>query len=256
MVDPVSDFELDAFVDNQLDMARRVEVEDFLSRNPAVAARVMADLRINDQVRLLQRRNAPPPTMTAAASAAVRKLERSLVRAWWTRGLIRGGIAAALIGLGWLGSVQLGPTIIQETEASPRIPSFVDEAVSAHHVSMLRAAMPSQEEDPDYNPAEIRAVTSITVPKVPGDWRVLDVQVFPSKAGSSIEMVVSVPGDIVLSIFAVRAPAPGQSVPRHVQQAGKNVFWWYQGEVAYALTGDVDPDTLEDLALNLVDGLH
>ena len=42
---PVTDTDLDAYVDDQLDVTRRIEVEAFLSTRPETAARVMSDLR-------------------------------------------------------------------------------------------------------------------------------------------------------------------------------------------------------------------
>ncbi|RUU56499.1 anti-sigma factor, partial [Mesorhizobium sp. M7A.T.Ca.TU.009.01.1.1] len=48
-VDPVTDIDLDAYVDDQVDVTRRIEVEAFLSARPEAAARVMSDLRTRDE---------------------------------------------------------------------------------------------------------------------------------------------------------------------------------------------------------------
>ncbi|PLU24301.1 Fis family transcriptional regulator, partial [Sinorhizobium medicae] len=50
--DPILEADLDAYVDDQLDVARRIEVEAYLSAHPNVAARVMSDLRTRDELRL------------------------------------------------------------------------------------------------------------------------------------------------------------------------------------------------------------
>ncbi|RWC52435.1 MAG: anti-sigma factor, partial [Mesorhizobium sp.] len=52
MLDPVTDADLDAYVDDQMEVARRIEVEAFLSTQPEVAARVMSDLRTRDELRV------------------------------------------------------------------------------------------------------------------------------------------------------------------------------------------------------------
>ena len=44
MTDPITETDLHAFIDGQLDVARRIEVEDYLAKHPDAAARVMADL--------------------------------------------------------------------------------------------------------------------------------------------------------------------------------------------------------------------
>ena len=44
MSDPITEADLLAYIDDQLDPARRIEVEEYLARDPDAAARVMADL--------------------------------------------------------------------------------------------------------------------------------------------------------------------------------------------------------------------
>ena len=76
--DPVVEADLDAYVDDQLAAARRIEVEAYLSTRPEEAARVMADLRLRDELRLAA---APPPIAASpATAAAARRLQRGLSR--------------------------------------------------------------------------------------------------------------------------------------------------------------------------------
>ena len=78
MIDPVTEADFDAYVDDQLDVARRIEIEAYLSTRPAVAARVMSDLRTRDELRLAL---AGPKGMTRqGTSDAARRLERGLAR--------------------------------------------------------------------------------------------------------------------------------------------------------------------------------
>ena len=51
-IDVVTDADLDAYVDDQLDASRCIEVEAYLSNKPDAAARVMSDLRTRDELRL------------------------------------------------------------------------------------------------------------------------------------------------------------------------------------------------------------
>ncbi|MCP6559629.1 zf-HC2 domain-containing protein, partial [Klebsiella pneumoniae] len=48
MMDPITEHDLNAYVDGQLDLARRIEVEGHLAARPDIAAQVMADLRTRD----------------------------------------------------------------------------------------------------------------------------------------------------------------------------------------------------------------
>src|SRR5690606_16887931 len=70
--------ELAAYVDEQLDVSRRIEIEHWLSQHPADAARVMTDLRMRDELRLAVAGQGSPSTMDV--SHLGRKLQRSLDR--------------------------------------------------------------------------------------------------------------------------------------------------------------------------------
>jgi anti-sigma factor RsiW len=71
--DPILESDLNAYVDDQLDVGRRIEVEAYLSENPVVAAQVMADLRVRDELRLALA--GPPRGAPAGTREAARLLE-------------------------------------------------------------------------------------------------------------------------------------------------------------------------------------
>src|SRR5919206_1334696 len=107
--DDITPADLEAYVDGQLDPARRIVVEGHLERHPEAAARAMEGLRQRDEIRLfLASDPGPPPPATAA-------LARRLGRALRLRELVppvRGGLlAAGLVALGWFGHAGLGPLL-------------------------------------------------------------------------------------------------------------------------------------------------
>ncbi|TXN50239.1 anti-sigma factor, partial [Methylobacterium sp. WL18] len=51
MMDPITDDDLIAFVDGQIDPMRRLDVEAHLAAHPGAAAQVMADLHDRDALR-------------------------------------------------------------------------------------------------------------------------------------------------------------------------------------------------------------
>src|SRR3712207_9333687 len=61
MSDPITETDLLAYVDDQLDPARRIEVEEHLAQNPDAATRVMADLKDRDTLRLIHAAPLPRP---------------------------------------------------------------------------------------------------------------------------------------------------------------------------------------------------
>ncbi len=80
-MDPITEADLNAYIDGQLDLGRRIEVEEHLSARPEVAARVMADLHTRDALRAAfgsarddAGRVGPQPERLAAAA---RRLDRA-----------------------------------------------------------------------------------------------------------------------------------------------------------------------------------
>ena len=76
--DPILESDLNAYVDEQLAVGRRIEVEAYLSERPEVAAQIMKDLRVRDELRLALADHRTPGRL--ATREAARLLERTLSR--------------------------------------------------------------------------------------------------------------------------------------------------------------------------------
>lgn len=250
--DPVSDFELLAYVDDQLDMPRRIEVEGFLARHPDVAARVMADLRARDALRLAL--TGPLPRPLPHTLDAAQRLGRGLARARLAQRFRRTAAAAALVAAGWFVHAYVGPLGVSESEASPPPPPYVEDAVRSHRTALVRAGMRSQPGAPGYDAQEILSATRIALPALPRDWRILDVQLFPSREGPSVEMVVEARELGILSLFAARMDSAGTAGPEIAEFGSERVAHWRAGHLAYALTGAAPDRLLERAARRLADG--
>ncbi|MGH6859133.1 MAG: anti-sigma factor family protein, partial [Phyllobacterium sp.] len=201
-IDPITQADLDAYVDEQLDGARRIEVAGYLSEHPQVAARVMADLRGRDELRLAL--SVPASVPGLASAQAAERLQRSLGRRRIFANLRRVAAVGVLVGLGWMAHAGFGPLTVSQVVASTPPPTYVEDAVRAHRTSLVRAGMESQPETGRYDPAEIRAATAIIMPQLPDEWKVRDVQLFPSTFGPSIELEIGSTGIGPVSLFAVR----------------------------------------------------
>jgi len=248
MSDPITEADLLAYVDDQLDPARRIEVEEHLARDPEAAARVMADLKDRDALRLLHAAPLPRPAGSMFASAI--RLERAL--SWQAFGLKLRRVAAvaALVGFGWFAHGQVGLGI-SDSEASPKPPAFVEDALHSHETGLLRARMTSQPGSGAYDPAEILAETGIQLPALPKDWQVRDAQVFPSRYGHSIEIAIDA-GDLGrVSLFAAQTPAFNVIAPTLARFDTAKAMYWQTGQLAYALTGTGSDKALERAALRL-----
>ncbi len=174
LTDPVTDADLDGYVDDQLDVTRRIEVEAYLAARPETAARIMADLRNRDELRLALAATTGAPKVATADAA--RRLERGLVRGRVFGLLQRAAAVAGFVSAGWLANEAIGPFSVSQVVASTPPPTYVEDAMRAHGTSVLRASMASRPAVRNYDPEEIRSATAIVMPTLPGGWSVTDVQ--------------------------------------------------------------------------------
>ncbi|WP_102958059.1 anti-sigma factor family protein [Mangrovicella endophytica] len=253
--DPITDADLTAYVDGQLELARRVEVEAYLSTHAGEAMQVMADLRLRNELRaaLLA---APLPISVRTGEAASR-LERSLKRRVVVRRVARAAVLVLLLGAGWFAHDEFNALSVRSSVAAAPPPAFVADAIRSHRTSEIRADMSSQVESAAYDPAEILSATAIRIPALPKDWKVRDVQVFPSTFGPSLEVSIAAPDAADLSLFAVRPGSFDVLRAATASDGDTTAAYWQVGEVAYALVGrNVAASTLRQDAVRIEESLH
>ncbi|WP_439814283.1 anti-sigma factor family protein [Zavarzinia sp. CC-PAN008] len=251
-LEEITPFDLAAYVDEQLDPARRVEVEDHLSRHPQAAAEVMADLRTRDALRL----SFPRPEAPASEHllAAAHRLERGLGRALMVERLRRVAALALLVGAGWLAHGELG---IGNSVASTATPAFLQDVARAHRAALVRAeAAPASAIAIDA--VALKAATEVPVPQLPTAWRVRDVQVVDAHDGPALELTADDPdlGRVTLFGERVQAFSLVEPTPVETPHQSESSVYWQIGEVAYALTGRAPPVLLQQAAYSLSRATH
>ena len=139
MSDPVTEAELHAYIDSQLDASRCVEVEEYLAQNPPLAARIMADMHSQHLLRLAFRARDDHPT--PAAIHAARRLGRAF--GWRRVGLRLRSLAACalLVGAGWFAHSHVGVFRLDDANARQ---AFVEDAARSHEAALIRSHMVSQ----------------------------------------------------------------------------------------------------------------
>lgn len=233
--DPVTDADLHGFVDDQLPLPRRIAVEAWLAGRPEAAAQVMADMRLRDELRFaLTSADSPSPARTREMA---RRLERAVRWDATSRRLGRIAALGLFAMLGWAAHAQWGTLGVRESVASAPPPAFVGNAVMAHRTTLVRADMRSQPETAGFDPAEILRATAIALPTLPADWRVTDVQIFPSPFGPSVELSLEAEGVGQVSLFAVRPGGFDVVRAASAELDGFTAAYWQLGEVAYGLVG-------------------
>ena len=251
MVDPVTEADLIAYVDGELDPMRRVEVEAHLARNPEDALQVMADLRDRDALReaFLPLPGPGPERLRSDA----RRIDRAFA---WQRvrsRLRRAAAVVVLVGAGWLAHTETGTLGVPGSFASPIDVSLAEEAQEARKAVQIRARATTQPVASAYDPADLKAATGVALPPLPQGWTVRDVQIFPSRNGTGIEVSIQSAEMGELALFAKRSNGtpPAEGSEPVARSSDGTTAYWRNGSTAYALSGSRDEPALHKAAARL-----
>ena len=224
--------EIHAYIDGELDLAGRMAVEGHLARNPALAARVMADMRTCSALRLL---TGTEPKPSCRLDSTIAQLRSRSVPVWRRSAMA----ATALTGILALAGLQL------EKISSP--PAYVGVAVASHRSLMGQPANVVPAADSTHRQA-ILSASRIAVPRLPPNWRVTDVKLLTSKARPATLIAVRTDEGRDLSLFAIRERSSAPREPDTVRAGLESVAYWSAGDISYALTGEGDPGPLDATA--------
>lgn len=245
----IGTLDIEAYVDGELDLPRRLAVEDHLANHPELAARVIADIRNATALRLLHQADDEPP---AAMLAAARRLSDRLSGAGRAPLRLFPGSRAAIAAL-LVASAGAVTLFFSTQDARASSPPYVADAVMAFRTGLLRVNMTSQHETRLFDAGDVQRSTHIRVPVLPEGWRITDVQLFPSEEGPALHILVHTADDRTVSVFAVRSAADAPARPATIRRGEETVSYWRSGEIAYALTGIGAPEELDRVAEDLAD---
>ncbi|MFV3074385.1 anti-sigma factor family protein [Niveispirillum fermenti] len=254
--DPITEDDLNAFIDGGLDVGRRADVERWLARHPEEAARVMADLGTADLLRVglgEDRFDAPPDAATRQLAG---RLRRRLLVDQAGHVLRRVAAVVVLLGAGY-GINWLVPGYLSLAEAAHRVPLFADEAAEAYRTAMREDIATRGLTYADTAvPARLAALHAGRPPlPVPGPptpkWRLLGAQLTAWDNGDAIQVFWQHDrkGTVVLFVAEDTATAMPQTLPPTLGHTDEGeVVYWRSGPYVYALLGNADTRVLERVA--------
>jgi anti-sigma factor RsiW len=240
--EPVSELDLMAYVDDQLDPERRIAVEDHLARHPVLAAQVMDDLRRRDELRL---------ALTEAASAMsnhrlelpAERLGRRLSFRMALHRNRRAIAASILVGAGWFAHAMFGGIGADPASAAHILPVYADDAVAAHRTVLGEAQHDTV--------STANAGGTIPLPHLPATFSPVGSHLVPSERGSAVQMLIHGPDEELLTLYAVETDSFSIEPPHAEAVRDVNVAYWQSGWVAYVLSGTGDQKELLSLASRL-----
>lgn len=232
MSSPIGEIDLHAFVDGQLDMARRAEVEAYLAAHPDAAATVQ-DLR--GQNLALHRYydhilNEPVPlrlTNILQPSRRPRAMAAGLV--WLTFGLAAGWFARA-----WV-PAPAGPSMFAQKAlaahvlyvAEKRHPVEVPAEQEAHLVAWLSKRLDAPIRAPDLQEQ---------------GFSLLGGRLLPGEDASPLAQLMYETARGERLTLTVRHAAKSQPETgfKQLERGGNSVFYWVDRDYGYALSGNID----------------
>ncbi|RZI44911.1 anti-sigma factor [Herbaspirillum sp. HC18] len=237
--EPIGEHDLHAYVDNQLDAARRAQVEAYLAVQPDAAAQVQ-DLRAQNRVLHELYDGVLNEPVPLAMTTVLRK--KSFPLAW------AASVAALAVGLvaGW------GAHGWYQPSRTP--PMFAERALRAH---ILYA---SEKRHPVEVPAEQEAHLVAWLSKrldVPIRAPVLQTHGFSLLGGRLLPgddgplaqlMYESAEGERLTLLVRHAASGDGTTHFRVLEQNGNSVFYWIDGDYGYALSGSIGKNRMMAIA--------
>ncbi|WP_200476538.1 anti-sigma factor family protein [Azospirillum brasilense] len=275
MNEPISDIDLNAYVDGELDAQRRIEVEAYLEANPEEAARVMHDMRVRDEIRLSiagpavekaepemaapEPAPAPAPAQPAVGAGAplprrkqwgalwrrpaAELMNRARARAANGSGRGRRAVAAlCLVGLGWTAHSAVSSLSVNPVATAHAATHYITIAAQTHQQALHSGI--------DFKPFADAAQSLVNRlapanPEVAVPIPQLDIGQAPDglrtvawDGGVAVQAAYRHGGSQLITLFASEVDRFAVTEPQAERIGNVSVAYWQVGTTVYALCGE------------------
>lgn len=241
----VSEDELHAFLDGELDPARRPAVEDWLAGHPEDGERLRLWQKQKDGLHRLF-----DPILDETVPPRLNVATLTMRRRPYASGLVRAAAALALVlaggTAGWTLKAAQAPRAGVTT-------TIAGEALAAHVVFAAEVRHPV--EVPASDRGHLVAWLSkrldrpLTVPDLSaGGYALVGGRLLPAGAGPAAQFMYENQAGQRLTLYLRRNPGGGETAFRFAAEKGAEAFYWLDGPFGYALAGTLPRDALMGLA--------
>ena len=243
MPNRTTDFDLQAYIDGQLDADGCKLVEKLLEQDPNLAASVACDVALRNEIRDFFDSAAEPSLESMTLG---RELSKRLFLRRWGTGLRQAALAASFVAAGWIGNGVVTGSFFTRPD---NVPAFVDEAVEAYHSLQLKLASALQLSPDTTQLAAYHDSGNVPLPPMNGHGvSFLGSDLVPWDGGTAILLAYTMPNQKIVTLFAAEAETSNESEPKLVTIEGISTVFWTRGYFAYVLSGDEDASTLMTIA--------
>lgn len=259
---PVTETDLQAYVDAALSAARRLEVEAFLAAHPAEAERLAAYRAQKQALQALFRpvleEALPEQLLQAALPPAVNGPKRPFL-ARWSLARMAAGLLVALLGgvAGWLGHAQYQPA-----DSLARLAPLPRQAAVAHVVFSPDVRRPvevrAEQEDQLVAWLSKRLGTPVRPPRLGGlGYELIGGRLLPGNTGPVAQFMYHDASGQRLTLYVTTEHTVRQDTGfRFAQEGPVNVFYWIDDKFGYALSAGIDKGELARVATAVYEQLE
>lgn len=255
--DRITDSELNALVDGELDAARQAEIEAWLAENPDTAQRVARYRAQNAGMHALyddiMHEDIPPKIASAFET------RRNGVPHW---AAMAAAIALFVVGAagGWIVRGEAGPDAAQQVAAAPPIDTqeLMVRASMAHVVSHEdelrspksggRAAVGDYLADRMGEPVRVPSLESF-------GYRLVGSRVLPDTSGPAAQFVFSDEAGKKVSLYVRGEQANGVDIT-YALADDLSMFYWNDSDRSYAMVTRVDDEQGREALLTAAKAVH
>jgi len=247
---PISEADLHGYLDGELSIERRAEVEAYLAAHPEQAARVAEYSELT--LALHQLFDGDETPANPKIDALTDDLVRSLRRRRTARRLV--GVAAAVVILATGTGLATG-VHDRFQQAEDRFQAFTQQATNAHMLFAGSVSAPVEEGVGNETTVVSwlsQRLTGVPVraPDLTALGYALSVErILPSADGPAAQLMYkSEKGEDPITLFIGKSREKRQSAFTYVQNDALSIFYWQEGPFAYSLAGNLGRAELLALA--------
>lgn len=246
MNDSISDAELHAYVDGRLDTATREAVERYLTLQPQAAERVAQYQQLNSALHALY-----DPVLTEPLPVPSLASPRTAPRLAWAASVAIAILVGGAISWQFHGETPVMPlptTLVQQATMAHAVfvpevrhPVEVTAADETHLVQWLSKRLGADIRAPDLNQAGFELVGG---------------RLLPADGGAAAQFMYQNPAGVRLTLYVRRDAVNETTAFRFAEQEKLRVFYWTDGPFGYALSGEIEKDTLLRVATTVHEQLQ
>lgn len=250
--------ELHAFADGLLATERRSAIESWLASRPDEAARVADYSRINAELHRLY-----DPVLSEPVPAAWQEQPRRR----WLPSPAHMAVAAGWLALGLVGGWLLRDAMIAPPRTSPSAvaltPPLSTQAAIAHSVFVVEVRHPvevaANEEEHLVAWLSKRMGRALKAPRLDSHgFKLVGGRLLPAaEGGVACQFMYEQASGKRITLFIKSAPGASAETAFHfAEREGVSTFYWLDGPLGYALSGDLDRDALLRLARQVYEQIN